>query len=97
MYVVDPRPSGREASEAILAKLRFAVAPFDAIEQARRALHGLKPDIVLVVPEWIDELRGDLPVGRNGQPVPILPLRPDAAPTALVEDIRQALRAVLNT
>src|SRR5262245_47742601 len=74
VYVVDGRPTGREACEAILAKLRFAVAPFTSVEQARHALAGLKPDIVLVAASDIDKLRDDMPEGREGRPVPILPL-----------------------
>jgi hypothetical protein len=97
VYVVDPRPSGREACEAILAKLRFAVAPFTSTEQARRALHGLKPDIVLVVAAHLDDLRGDLPTGRDGRPVPILPLPDgDLSTDALIEDIRRALAFKTN-
>jgi hypothetical protein len=96
VYVVDPRPNGRDTCETILAKLRFAVAPFDSIEHARRALAGLKPDIVLVIPEGLEQLRADLPSGRNGQPVPILPLPADLSPTALIEQIRRALRVALE-
>jgi hypothetical protein len=95
VYVVDPRPVGVEACEAILAKLRFAVAPFTSVEQARRALHGLKPDLVLVVRDHLEELRGDLPIGRDGGPVPILPLPDDGlSPDVLIADIRRALRVV---
>src|SRR5436309_681532 len=57
VFVIDPRPSAREACEAILAKLRFAVAPFDSLDQAKRALNGLKPDILLLVTEHLDEKR----------------------------------------
>ena len=94
VFVIDPRPSAREACEAILAKLRFAVAPFDSLDQAKRALNGLKPDIVLVVTDHLEEIRRMLPQGRDGRPVPVLPL-PDieVSPVTLVEEIRRALRA----
>ena len=96
VFVVDPRPRGREACEAILAKLRFAVAPFDSLDQAKRALKGLKPDVVLVAIEYFDEMRRELPPSRYGGPLPLLSL-PDGevAPMALIEDIRRALRAGL--
>ena len=94
VFVIDPRPSAREACEAILAKLRFAVAPFDSLDQAKRALNGLKPDIVLVVTEHLEEIRRMLPPGRDGRSLPVLPL-PDieVSPVTLVEEIRRALRA----
>ena len=94
VFVVDPRPTGRQACEAILAKLRFAVAPFDSLDEAKRALKALKPDVVLVASEYFDEMRRDLPPGRYGGPLPLLSL-PDGelAPMALIEDVRRALRA----
>ena len=94
VFVIDPRPSAREACEAILAKLRFAVAPFDSLDQAKRALNGLKPDIVLVVTEHLEEIRRMLPPGRDGRSLPVLPL-PDVevSTVTLVEEIRRALRA----
>ncbi len=96
VFVVDPRPSARDACEAILAKLRFAVAPFDSFEQAKRALHGLKPDIVLVVTEHFEEMRRTLPLGRDGRPLPVLPLPEiEVSPVTLVEEVRRALRAGL--
>jgi hypothetical protein len=96
VFVVDSRASGREACEAILAELRFAVAPFDSLDQAKRALKGLKPDVVLVASEYFDEMRRELPPSRHGGPLPLLAL-PDAelSPTGLVEDIRRALRVGL--
>jgi hypothetical protein len=93
VFVVDSRPRGREACEAILAKLRFAVAPFDSLDQAKRALKGLKPDVVLVAGEYFDEMRRELPPSRHGGPLPLLALPDgDLSSMALVEDIRRALR-----
>ena len=57
VFVVDARPSGRDACEAILAKLRFAVAPFDSLEKATHAMEGLKPDLVLVTRDWLEDMR----------------------------------------
>ena len=97
VFVVDPRPSGRDACEAILAKLRFAVAPFDSVEKAKRAMEGLKPDLVLVTKDHLDELRRALPSGRNDASLPILPLpEGHVSMTALVEEVRRALRAGLS-
>ena len=96
VFVVDSQPSGRDACEAILAKLRFAVAPFESVEHARRALDALKPDLVLVAPEHLDAMRRALPPGRNNGPLPVLPLPSgDLAASTLIEDIRSAVRVAL--
>jgi hypothetical protein len=94
VFVVDPRPSGRDACEAILAKLRFAVAPFDSLDKAKRAMEGLKPDLVLVAKADLEELRRSLPPGRKDGPVPILPLpEGELSMTTLIDEVRRALRA----
>jgi DNA-binding NtrC family response regulator len=97
VFVVDPRPSGREACEAILAKLRFAVAPFDSFEKAQRAMEGLKPDLVLVTKDQLDDMRRALPAGRNEGPLPVLPLpEGELSVTTLIEEVRRALRAGMS-
>ena len=97
VFVVDSRPSGRDACEAILAKLRFAVAPFDSLEKAKRAMEGLKPDLVLVPPDGLDEMQRALPAGRNENPLPVLALPDsDLSMSTLIEEVRRALRAALN-
>lgn len=93
VFVVDSRPSGRDACEAILAKLRFAVAPFDSVDKAKRAMEGLKPDLVLVAQEHLDEMILARPTGRHDA-LPILPLPDGELSTAtLIEEVRRALRA----
>jgi hypothetical protein len=97
IFVVDARPSGRDACEAILAKLRFAVAPFDSLEKAKRAMEGLKPDLVLVTKDGLDEMRRALPGGRNENPIPIVPLpEGDLSVSTLIDEVRRALRAGLG-
>jgi len=97
VFVVDPRPSGRDACEAILAKLRFAVAPFDSLEKAARAMEGLKPDLVLVTKDRLEEMRRALPAGRNESPLPVLPLpEGELSMSTLIDEVRRALRAGLN-
>jgi hypothetical protein len=97
VFVVDPRPSGRDACEAILAKLRFAVAPFDSLEKAKRAMEGLRPDLILVAKDQLEAMRQALPAGRNEGPLPILPLpEGDVSMTTLIDEVRRALRAGLS-
>lgn len=97
IFVVDPRPSGRDTCEAILAKLRFAVAPFDSLEKATRAMEGLKPDLVLVTRDRLEDMRRALPAGRNESPLPVLPLpEGDLSMNTLIDEVRRALRAGLS-
>ena len=37
----------RDISEAILAKLRFAVAPFESVDTAIAAMPALRPEVVV--------------------------------------------------
>ncbi len=100
IFVIDPQPTGREACEVILAKLRFAVAPFDSLEKAKRAMDGLKPDLVLVASDLVEQLRESVPTGRNEAPLPILALPSlaggERSMEMLIEDIRRALRAAMT-
>jgi len=97
IFVIDPHPTGQETCEAILVKLRFAVAPFDSLDKAKRAMEGLKPDLVLVAADLVDELRRSVPAGRNEGPLPILALpENEASMQTLIEDIRRALRAGMS-
>jgi hypothetical protein len=93
VFVVDARPTGREAVEAILAKLRFAVAPFDSVERAKHALAGLRPDIILTADSSMEDIRAALAEDPDARRVPIVALRDgEMAPEALIERVRQALR-----
>jgi hypothetical protein len=90
VMLVGNQPSIIEGSEAILAKLRFAVATSNSVEDALRALPDLKPD--LIVAAEADEARL-----RSGTPahVPVVVMSPGMQenPEALVEAIRRTLRA----
>ena len=93
VFVVDPRPSGRDACEAILAKLRFAVAPFETVEQALRVVSSLRPDIILVDNEHLAALRTGMTPMRDKPAIPVVALpEQDGEAVALVEAIRVALR-----
>src|SRR5215212_2889460 len=72
VFVIDPRPSGRATCEAILAKLRFAVAPFESIDHAARVVAALRPDIVLARADDIDAVRAALSPQPDQRPIPIV-------------------------
>jgi len=85
VLVVDRDVHGRDTCEAILAKLRFAVAPVESAEKALTLMAALKPDIVVVREQDAGLLRGI--------EAPLVVMQPSQDPLALIEDIRRALRA----
>jgi hypothetical protein len=93
VILIDDDATRLDLSEAILAKLRFAVAPFASVERAITAMQGLMPEIVVARAECVRELRGRLPLDRDGRAIPLLPLTPELSePAALIEALRQLIR-----
>jgi hypothetical protein len=93
VVVIDDDATRLDLSEAILAKLRFAVAPFASVEKAIKAMHALRPDIVVARADAVRELRDHLPVDRDGRAILVLPLTADLMePNALIEALRQVIR-----
>lgn len=77
-------------SEAVLAKLRFAVATSGTVEDALRVMTGLRPDIVVADAAAAARIRLESP---NHVPVVVLDDRMRADREALVEGIRETIRA----
>ena len=77
-------------SEAVLAKLRFAVATSATVDAALRVMSGLRPDIVVANAADAARLRLESP-----DHVPVVVLDDDmrSSREALVEGIREAIRA----
>jgi hypothetical protein len=93
VILIDDDATRLDLSEAILAKLRFAVAPFASVERAITAMQGLMPEIVVARAECVRELRGRLPLDRDGRAIPLLPLTAELSePAALIEALRQLIR-----
>ena len=65
IVVVDGDAQRREISETILAKLRFAVAPFTSAEQAISAMRGLLPGAVVAHEEAAAEMTKGLEEDRT--------------------------------
>jgi hypothetical protein len=80
-------------SEAVLAKLRFAVATSGTVDAALRVMSGLRPDIVVANAEDAARIRLEAP-----EHVPVVVLDEDmrASREALIEGIRQTIRANSN-
>ena len=93
VVVIDGDATRLDISEAILAKLRFAVAPFASVEKALAAMHALRPEIVVARADVVDALHDRLPVDRDGRAIPLLLLTPELAePSALIEALRKLIR-----
>jgi PleD family two-component response regulator len=93
VVVIDGDATRLEISEAILAKLRFAVAPFGSVEKALAAMHALRPQIIVAREDAAKELRGRIPADRDGREIPLLSVTPELSdPEVLVEALRQMMR-----
>ena len=88
--LVGDDPAIIDGSEAILAKLRFAVATSSSVDDALRVLPDLKPDLVVAG-------EGDEARLRTGTPthVPVVVMNRGMQdnPEALIEAIRRTLRS----
>ncbi len=88
MVVDDDAESGSRC-EAILSKLRFAVAPARGLDEALRIIATIHPDLIVA-------REGDAPRLRSAVP-PLVPVvvTPDGnvSPETLVDEIRKALRS----
>jgi len=86
--VVDSDHQRRELSEAILAKLQFAVAPVETVDKAVSVAMALRPAVIVCPPGDVDPISQRLQVK-----IPIVPIDAHLAVTdALVEVVRGAIR-----
>ena len=93
IVVIDGDSGSRDVAEAILAKLRFAVAPFESVEVAMSAMRALVPEAVVARESAAAAIKDFLPTDRGGHAIPLLPITDDlAAPEALVAALRRLLR-----
>jgi hypothetical protein len=93
IVVVDEDARRRDISEAILAKLRFAVAPFASAEQAISAMRALFPEAVVAGAGAAAAIRDHLSDNRDGRTIPLLTVTDElAAPDALIDALRRLLR-----
>jgi hypothetical protein len=93
VVVIDTDERRLDIAETILAKLRFAVAPFASVDKAIAAMQALRPEIVVARVDAVHELRGRLPSARDGRAIPLLSVTDDLAePSALIEALRQLIR-----
>jgi hypothetical protein len=91
--VVGDRGDVGDATEAVLAKLKFAVAPSPTVDDALRILTSLRPDLIVAREEDAPRLRLECP--ENFPVVGVTEAMRDD-PQLLVDEIRAALRAIAN-
>jgi hypothetical protein len=84
VLIVGSAQPAREACEAVLAKLHFAVAISETTEKALKVLPDLRPDIVVAPQEEFLEIRSQAPDN-----VHVLVMREE--PELLLGAIRRAL------
>ena len=89
VLVADENAVNRDLCEAILAKLRFTVAPVDSVEQAIRVIATLLPDVIVAHGRDVSPLeRAAWPSG-----VPFVTVTDDMRDSdTLVSAIRHAIR-----
>jgi hypothetical protein len=93
IMVVGERADVGDATEAVLAKLKFAVAPSPTVDDALRILTSLRPDLIVAREEDAARLRLECPEHRAVVAVNQA-MRDD--PQLLVEEIRSVLRSMAN-
>jgi CheY-like chemotaxis protein len=90
VMVVEADADRRELAHAILARLRFAVAPVDSIAEATAAVPGLEPELIVASEADASCLIAAL---GGSAPVPVVAVNDDARGTdAMVESVREAIR-----
>lgn len=80
-------------SETILAKLRFAVAMSNSVDDALRVMTGIRPDVIVAEAEAASRIRLEAP---EHLPVVVMSDEMHKDPDLFVEEIRQSLRANLK-
>jgi hypothetical protein len=91
VLLVDHDANTNARCEAILAKLHFAVAPTRTIEEAKRVMDSLRPNIIVATVAEAAALRQ-----ANAADVPVVILNDVMDPETLVDEIRRELRAHLR-
>jgi CheY-like chemotaxis protein len=89
VLLVEENSENGARCEAILAKLRFAVAPAHTVDEALRVMEALRPNLVVARVQDTARLQDATPAG-----VPFLALTEQHNDLEeMVEEIRRALRA----
>jgi CheY-like chemotaxis protein len=92
ILVADDDADNGARCVAILARLRFAVAPAHSVEEAVRVMQALRPTLIVARLRDEPELRKHMAADPTIGEIPLITLTAENdAPQVLVEEIRQAL------
>jgi hypothetical protein len=89
VLLVDEDVASGQRVEAILARLRFAVAPARSVSEAMRVMSALRPNLIVGHVSDPESLKRAAP---DGIPIVILD-DATSTPEAMIDEIRRALRA----
>jgi CheY-like chemotaxis protein len=93
ILVADDDVDNSARCEAILAKLKFAVAPAHSADEALRVMLAIKPNLVVSHLKDESRLRAGMAAEKMAADVPVITVTPDIEdPSILVEAIRRVLR-----
>lgn len=93
ILVADDDAEAGARCVAILARLRFAVAPAHSVEEAVKVMEALRPNLIVARLRDEPTLRAKMASSPAIGEIPLITLTPDNdAPQLLIEAIREALR-----
>lgn len=94
ILVADDDANSGAHCVAILARLRFAVAPAHSVDEAIKVMTSLHPTLVVTRLKNEAALREQMAANPDIGDIPIVTLTPENdAPQLMIEEIRRALRA----
>ncbi|MEO6237388.1 MAG: response regulator [Vicinamibacterales bacterium] len=94
ILVADDDANSGARCVAILARLRFAVAPAHSVEEAIKVMEALHPNLIVVRLKDEPALRAEMKQNPAIGEIPLLTLTEENdAPQLLIEAIREKLRA----
>jgi len=92
ILVADDDAEAGARCVAILARLRFAVAPCHSVEEAVKVMEALRPNLIVARLKDVATLRAQMATNPAIGDIPLITLTPENdAPQLLIEAIRAAL------
>jgi PleD family two-component response regulator len=92
VLVADDDANSGARCVAILARLRFAVAPAHSVEEAIKVMEALRPNLIVARLRDEPALRAQMAINPEIGEIPMITLTSENdAPLLLVEEIRRAL------
>jgi len=94
VLVIDGKAGRRDITEAILVRLRFAVAPVESADKALALMETIRPEIIVSPESDAPRLRLAALSNKAGTPIPVVGVEDENRdPEVFIESIRVGLRA----